>query len=435
MAMESNNQKNAAQMPPGDVRLFYESLLNSLPLGVYRVDCDGRITFANTPMLNILNTDTTGAIGHLLYDFFPEHRAAQLREDDQWIFSTGKPINKVEKIEGPALGVTQYLREIKSPICSATGELTGVQGIFWDISEQMQAQSSLTESDERFNLFMDTLPAAAFIKNEDSTTVYCNRYMADIIGAKKFLGKTARELFPKEVAEKMIEDDKRSLAAGYVVVEEQVPHADGQIRIYQTHKFAIPRKGLSPLLGGIALDITERKQAELELKTLNARLKLLATTDQLTELANRRQMTETLNQEIDRVHRYEEKLSVIMADIDHFKSINDQYGHQAGDSVLKQFAAILAAHVRTVDTPGRWGGEEFLIICPETPLAGASSLAELIRHRVEQHDFGIPRHITASFGVAASKRDSTADSLMKSADDALYLAKTQTRNRVVSAPD
>lgn len=433
--MESSNQKMAAQIPTDDECLFYKSLINSLPLCIYRVDCDGLITFANTAMLNILNTDTTGAIGHSLYDFLPEHRAAEMRKDDQWILSTGIPITKIEKIEATEVGQSQYYREIKSPIRDTTGALTGVQGIFWDISEQMQVQAALKESDERFNLFMDTLPAAAFIKNEDSTTLYCNRYMADIIGAKKFLGKTVRELFPKELAEKMIADDKRSLEAGYVVVDEQVPHADGQIRTYQTHKFALPRAGLPPLLGGIALDVTERKQAEMELKTLNARLKLLATTDQLTELANRRQITESLHQEIDRGQRYDKKFSIIMADIDHFKSINDQYGHQAGDSVLKQFADILTSQVRAVDTPGRWGGEEFLIICPETSLEGASNLAELIRQRVEQHDFGLPHHITASFGVAASKRNSTADSLMKSADDALYQAKAQNRNCVVNSTD
>lgn len=405
---------------------FYESLLNSLPLGVYCIDREGRITYANTYLHGLLGIDGDSAVGRKIYDFFPEHVASKQRKDDQWIMATGLPINKT-----PATGDRQYRREMKSPICNASGEVIGVKGIFWDVTELMQAHADLKESEERFNLFMDTLPAAVFMKNEESTTLYCNRYMLDILGAKKWLGKTVHAHFPKELADKMIADDKRSLEAGYVVNEEYVPHADGQTRLYQTHKFAIPRQGQPPLLGGIALDITQHKQTELELQKLNARLKILATSDQLTGLANRRSLTESLDHEIERQKRYNKVFSVIMADIDYFKSINDRYGHLAGDSVLSQIAGILAGHVRAVDTVGRWGGEEFLIICPETDLDGAANLAELIRQRIEQHDFDLPSGVTASFGVAASKPSVTADTLMKGVDDALYQAKALTRNCVI----
>jgi len=408
-------------------RALYESLLNSLPLGVYRIDREGHITYANSLFAEMLGAKPDDISGKLFYDFFPEHLASHHRKDDQWIMTTLLPIHKT-----PATGPQQYRREIKSPVFSATGEVIGVQGIFWDVSELMQAHADLKESEERFNLFMDTMPAAVFMKDDESTTLYCNRYMLDIIGAKKWLGKKVHDHFPPELAQKMIEDDKNALKAGYVVVEEHVPHADGELKIYQTHKFAIPRQGMQPLLGGIALDITVNKQAELELQTLNARLQTLATTDQLTGLANRRRMTEILEHEISRQKRYEKTFAVIMIDIDHFKAINDHYGHQAGDSVLTQISALFGGTVREVDFAGRWGGEEFLIVCPETGVNGAAKLAEQIRQRCELHDFGIPVTVTASFGVAESKPGATVDALMKAADDALYMAK-KTRNCVIGA--
>lgn len=105
---------------------------------------------------------------------------------------------------------------------------------------RQQAEQALAESERRFSLFMDTLPAAAFIKDEEGTTLYANRYMEETLGAKAWRGKSTRELFPPEQAEKMIADDRRALDEDYVVVDEQVFGADGQARLYQTRKFRFP---------------------------------------------------------------------------------------------------------------------------------------------------------------------------------------------------
>ena len=131
---------------------------------------------------------------------------------------------------------------------------------------------ALAESEERFGLFMDNLPAAAFIKDENSVTLYVNHYMEDILGMRDWRGKSTRDLFPAEVAERMIADDRASLDAGYVVVEEQIFCSDGKQRIFQTHKIRIPRKDQPPLLGGFALDITERKHVEQQLAEMHASL-------------------------------------------------------------------------------------------------------------------------------------------------------------------
>lgn len=185
------------------------------------------------------------------------------------------------------------------------------------------------------------------------------------------------------------------------------------------------------LLADLESDIAKRQQVEDELHALNAELKSQATTDQLTRIVNRRYLTSVLDHEVERVKRYGGSLAIIMLDIDHFKSINDRFGHPAGDSVLIGVGSILTGHIRSVDTAGRWGGEEFLVICPETDATGAAQLAELMRQLIEAKDFCLPDRVTASFGVAAARLGMTAEDLLKDADVALYQAKASNRNRVV----
>jgi PAS domain S-box-containing protein len=127
-------------------------------------------------------------------------------------------------------------------------------------------EQALQASENRFSLFMESLPGAAFIKDVDGTTLYANRYMMDIVGARNWQGKSTRDIFPPEVAEKMIADDRQAMAAGHVIAQETIPTTDGRLRHFETHKFCIPRPGQPDLLGGIALDITERKQAEIALR-------------------------------------------------------------------------------------------------------------------------------------------------------------------------
>ena len=117
-------------------------------------------------------------------------------------------------------------------------------------------------------------------------------------------------------------------------------------------------------------------------------------------------------------------------DIDHFKRVNDRHGHLAGDELLKMFAGTLLASIRHTDEVGRWGGEEFVVLCPETNMAGALSLANKIRQRIDSEAFDIYGKQTASFGIACYKEEDTIDSIIGHADEALYLAKNGGRNRV-----
>lgn len=179
----------------------------------------------------------------------------------------------------------------------------------------------------------------------------------------------------------------------------------------------------------IIADITARKIAENQLLKLNELLESQATTDHLTSISNRRHITSLINAELVRSNRYEQPFSIILMDVDHFKCINDTYGHDAGDRVLQSIANVLRTTCREVDAVARWGGEEFLMLCPKTDHGEASKLAELLRDRIQKCDFGLPQQVTASFGVACRNAGQSLDALLSEADSALYRAK-QTRNRV-----
>jgi diguanylate cyclase (GGDEF)-like protein len=180
-------------------------------------------------------------------------------------------------------------------------------------------------------------------------------------------------------------------------------------------------------------------QATLALENVDLHLQVSrqAVTDDLTGLANHGRFQELLESEIEQVRRYRYPVGLIMIDIDNFKSINDSYGHQQGDIVLKRVAHVLADSSREVDHPARYGGEEMALILPHTDLEGAYAIAERIRTAIE--DVRIPRidnngslRITASLGVASSSEGSK-EALISDADAALYEAKRQGKNRTVRA--
>lgn len=199
----------------------------------------------------------------------------------------------------------------------------------------------------------------------------------------------------------------------------------------------------------IANNATARKNADelrlrlVEAKSESAKLQLrlskaeeLATLDGLTNLPNRRSFQDCLEKLVAACHREHTPLSLVMADLDHFKGINDKYGHLSGDKVLKAFAQILSNGVRSTDVAARYGGEEFAIILPKTPLGSASAVAESLRRAVMEATWSgsAPNQrigrVTASFGVAEIQEDETIESLIDRADQKLYEAKHKGRNRV-----
>ncbi|MCA1772490.1 MAG: diguanylate cyclase [Halomonas sp.] len=173
----------------------------------------------------------------------------------------------------------------------------------------------------------------------------------------------------------------------------------------------------------VGKDVTERVDREKALKRI-------ANTDDQTGLANRMSFDRQLSKEIARSDRYARPLSLIMLDIDHFKFINDTYGHHVGDEVLVEFARLLSNNLREIDLCARWGGEEFMVLIPETTRDQALQLADKLRQLIADTPFPSVEHITASFGVVEIDNESAVD-IIKRIDRALYEAKRSGRNRVV----
>lgn len=167
-----------------------------------------------------------------------------------------------------------------------------------------------------------------------------------------------------------------------------------------------------------------------KLTALNKELERLSITDRLTGLFNRIKLDETFDAEIKLAIRYNQPFSVIMVDIDHFKEVNDSYGHQVGDKVLVEFSNILKINTRETDIVGRWGGEEFMIICRYSDESGVLKLAEKLRLAIQNHTFPPAQRKTASFGVTIWLEGDKTENLVARADEALYAAKNNGRNRV-----
>jgi diguanylate cyclase (GGDEF)-like protein len=179
--------------------------------------------------------------------------------------------------------------------------------------------------------------------------------------------------------------------------------------------------------------VTERTQ---ELQQLNSELEVLATTDYLTSLKNRGFVEEALHTELVRYLRNNlHTFSVILLDVDYFKSINDTHGHDAGDMILIDIANLLTKNTRDTDIVGRWGGEEFIILCVDTNISSCKTIAEKLRIIIDEYKFPHVNHLTCSFGVSTSVLSDNVNSILKRADLGLYKAKDQGRNNVFCLTD
>lgn len=181
---------------------------------------------------------------------------------------------------------------------------------------------------------------------------------------------------------------------------------------------------------GLAYALAKSKDDHLEAELRAKELGVIANHDPLTGLPNRRRLTAELERQVDISQRYGRALSLISFDLDHFKRINDRHGHPVGDEVLRSVAGVVAPFLRSSDTFGRWGGEEFLIVAPETGQAEAEALAERLRCALETANHPAGVSVTASFGVIARAPGMGRAEMLSQADAKLYVAKGEGRNRV-----
>ncbi|MCK4663269.1 MAG: PAS domain S-box protein [Bacteroidales bacterium] len=245
-------------------------VINTSPNCIYVKDREGRYVLVNQRMADMHKTTPEALIG--LTDLFlakkwlisdaeiEEFRAAELEVIDK------KQMRFIPEEEFTFRdGTKRWFQTTKSPII-LNNKQDYLMSVAVDITERKQIEEALQESKERFSLFMDYLPAVVFIKDEKSRTLYVNKHMNEVLGAKDWIGKSIFDLYPKDIADVMLADDKNALAEGYHMSVETVSDKHRINHIYQTHKFRIERYGKPPLLGGIAMDITERKLTEDTLK-------------------------------------------------------------------------------------------------------------------------------------------------------------------------
>ena len=304
------------------------------------------------------------------------------------------------------------------------------------LRENEKINRALRESEEKFRgLVSQSLVGIVII--EDGRFSYSNAKFDEIFG---YSAEEIRGLGPLDIA---IESDRPLMAENIRKrLSGEVERAEYVIRAARKNGTVIDVEiqGQVMEIGGklalisLFMDVTERTRAEREVQALQETLREQSTRDPLTGLHNRRYLEETLGRELILAERNGHPVSLIMGDLDHFKSVNDRYGHLGGDEVLRTFGDLMKRHARGSDIYCRYGGEEFLLVLPQMPANTAAERAEQLRIAMAAGPvpFGTSQiTVTASFGVATFPHDGrTGDELIAAADSALYVAKATGRNRV-----
>lgn len=306
--------------------------------------------------------------------------------------------------------------------------------IIRDITQRKMLEEKLIDRERWIHLMMESIPNPAWIVSNDRIIIGQNKAAETFFGSKvggycweeihhgKYLIDGQKKEFEKSHIPKP--HYKCFFCLGDEVLEkgEQI---DREIELSGTFwdTWWIPLgKGVFLYY---AVDITKHKKAQKELLQLSI-------TDTLTKCYNRRYFVDKIKKEIELVKRYKRKFSILMFDIDHFKKINDTYGHDVGDKVLIAISDIVRKRIRKIDILCRWGGEEFLILSPETPLNNAHKLAEELRKLISNSQIDNRFSITVSFGVTEYKDSDDVDSIIKRADNLMYKSKIAGRNLVTS---
>ncbi len=309
------------------------------------------------------------------------------------------------------------------------------------VHEKERSSANLRASEELFRAFMNASPFLSYIKDAAGRLLFYNRSFARRFGVSEYawLGRTDDQLWSRDLSAPMRVHDLEVMAGGRMVeAEEKIRSPEGTVTTWKTYKFPCHDSAGNVLLAGVAVDITEEvaRKAELEryqeeMQEANAQLRRLSVTDELTNLRNRRAFEERLVLEFSMARRRKRDLAVLLLDVDYFKRINDQWGHGAGDAVLRRLGAVLRTTVRLPDLVARYGGEEFAVLLPESNADAAVGLANRLMERIATETWD-HEPVTVSIGLTAlSDMLLNGFQLVAQADEALYAAKRAGRNRIV----
>jgi len=283
-------------------------------------------------------------------------------------------------------------------------------------------------------IFRHTIDGQIVIDSESGRIIKVNNAVLDMFSIQEddIIGQVFDELFISNSERQKQKEFLLNAAFRDGVIIKEFRNSRNELIPVEIIFSLIPWDGKTAMLASMR-NIRERKAAEKRLADAYRRLEVLSRTDPLTTLANRRALLESINYEKFRIERSHEVFSIIICDIDDYKNVNDTYGHNAGDFVLKEVSRLVEHALRKQDLVGRWGGDEFLMILPQTAIKGGRILAENIRKKISETKFEYREYIinvSMSFGVAEFEAGTSLHECIKTADDALYKAKEKGKNAV-----
>ena len=396
----------------------YRLLVETAVSGIFQTSIHGDLLFANPAMKKILGYHKDDAFEHLNIGHFYKHlskRRELLHE-----------LRQHKSVQNYEIDIISKNGDEKIILLNVSLVGKSITGMFIDITEIKKAQEQIKVLSQVVTQIDDSVA----LTDIDGTIHYVNDAFAKHTGfsEEELIGKTQRLLksghHPQEFY-KLLWD---TILAGNSFRATFINKKKGD-GIFYEEKTITPLKNKEGEITGFvstAKDITDRVKMEEALRES-------AQTDHLTGLYNRLKFEDSIARELEMKRRYGQRFSLILFDIDHFKEVNDTYGHDIGDQVLKQLAQLLNERMRKTDIIARWGGEEFIVLLPETTLDTALMLAEKIRTAVADFPFEAVEQVTISLGVTEFLDDDSEQKIIKRVDDALYKAKELGRNRVISA--
>jgi diguanylate cyclase (GGDEF)-like protein/PAS domain S-box-containing protein len=405
------------------------ALLDGVGAFVFALDLQGRVSFANRAFLDFLGLDAPSALqGKRLSELPHCEMSLKAIEHNLRVLETGETVEGEESCHWLDSDRSCVLWTVKRPLHDAQGKVAGLVALATDISARKAVDQALQEQRELLHTVLNSLDAFVYMKDENRRYRYINDKVASNLGvrAEQVIGKLDREVLPPDWADQFWALDREVFRTGLAQRgEETHVAADGSVLHHWSVKVPVRYEGV-PALIGVSTDISE-------LVHLREQLRQQAFSDGLTGLVNHRHFHDLALKELSRARRHALDTALLLIDIDHFKRINDQFGHPCGDAVLQRVAQCLQHTVRQEDLLARVGGEEFAVLMPRSSLEAALLLGERLRRRVADEDPQLPdaSRVQISVGVAVTAgAQERLETLYAQADRQLYRAKAQGRNRV-----
>lgn len=423
------NKKNNTEALLNQISVM-SKVLDNIGSYVYSKDLSGKYTYVNANVETLFQKPAEYIIGKDDSHFFDLDILDDLIESDRRVMNENIILSNEEDTVIKSTGKILSYKTTKSPIYNDSNEVIGLSGISTDITEQKALEADNQNQKHLLDVVLNNVDAYIYMKDANRRYRYVNSRVAELIGlpVEDIIGKFDYEVVPENYAENFWKNDKEVFEKNKkVVMNEKLKDADNKTHHYLSTKVPFQLKGDLQTMIAFSSDVTELYQ-------LKEKFEQLANTDELTGIYNRRYFFENANKEFDRARRYEQTLVVISIDVDHFKAVNDNYGHPVGDQVLIKIAQLISPTIRAQDVFARIGGEEFSVLLPNISEADSLHAAERLRELLDANIIkvnSIELPIKISLGVSVLKEsDLNFQDLYARSDMALYKAKLHGRNHV-----